>query len=99
MTKDELKSKVMGCLPSEYIKDSITAGRIANNILDIIAPLLKFEKEWISIELQLPPDVKENVNFKMPDGKEKIFYGSYVNVLLKDDNYLPEYPRPSHWKL
>jgi len=31
-----LKSEIMGCLPSEYIKDSITAGRIANNILDVL---------------------------------------------------------------
>ena len=67
MSKELLKSKIMGCLPSEYIKDSITAGRIANNIIDAIKFELKPEtlSFWCNCNSVEHPIALWNSTFKV----------------------------------
>ncbi len=99
MTQEDLKSEIMGCLPSEYIKDSITAGRIANNILDVIKKHLKpdFENLWISVKDKLPADDKTMVEVKVL-GTERTtsMFGYYVNYACKNEGATTLVP--THWR-
>lgn len=60
--------------------------------------LINQEMDWISVADKLPPDVQKNVKVKMPGGRETSMYGSYLNHIIKNPDYLPENPRPTHWK-
>lgn len=76
MSKEKLKSEIMGCLPSEYIKDSITAGRIANNIIDAIKFELKPEtlSFWCSCNSVTHPISLWKGTFKVCDNCKKRMY-------------------------
>lgn len=83
-------------ITAKAIEDKWNFNLLAENKIKVT--LINEEQDWIRVSDKLPADSKENINVKMPDGRETQMYGTYLIHLITNPQYLPESPRPTHWK-